>query len=124
MHAWGLYPWFPELGLELIHPDDLSIVQAFSPHCVVCEVVGEEDFYLVIRYDSHQIRVKPELFEPIPAPVFRFGQRVRTKPPRTLRCGVVCSIGWHYAKHQPYYLLQVHGKVLSGRYWTEELEAA
>ena len=123
MNKWGLYPWFRESGLDLIHPADLAIVQAHSPYGVVCEAVGEEGQYLVVRYGEHQIRCKPQLFQSVPPPVFRVGQWVKTKAPRTGRTGVVYQIGWHFKRNEPSYFLAIENKPLKGRYWADELEA-
>jgi len=123
MDTWGLYPWFRESGIDLIHPDDLAIVQAHSPYCMVCEVVGMDGPYLVMRFDAHQFRGKPELFRAVCPPAFRVGQRVKTKAPRTLKRGAIRGIGWHYRRNEPAFFLEVNGKALSGRYWADELEA-
>ncbi len=122
MNRWGLYPWFRESGPDLIHPDDLAIVHAHSPYCVVCEVVGEEGQYLILRYYEHQVRCKPQLFQSVPRPAFRVGQLVRTKAPRTERTGVVRGIGWHYKRNEPAFFLAIESKPLKSRYWADELE--
>jgi hypothetical protein len=122
MCAWGLYPWFRERGLDLIHPDDLPIVLTHTPYCMVCEVAAEEGAYMVLRFASHQFRAKPDLFEPVAAPAFRVGERVNAKSPRTPKTGIVRSIGWHYKRSQAAYYLAVNGKALAARYWADELE--
>jgi len=122
-NTWGLYPWFPESGLDLIHPEDLATVQTHSPYCVVCEVFGKEGQYLVLRYGQHRFRGKPQLFRSVPPPAFLVGQRVRTRAPRTVRTGVVCGIGWHYKRNEPSFFLDIDGKPLKSRYWAAELEA-
>lgn len=72
MKNWGLYPWFPELGHDLIHPDDLATAQAHSPYCAVCCAIAQEGQYLVIQYNGHQFRAKPDLFTPLEEPAFCF----------------------------------------------------
>lgn len=124
MNTWGLYPWFRESGVDLIHPDDLATVQANSPYCVVCEVVGEEGEYLVLNYGGRRFRGKPELFRSVPPPAFHVGQLVRTKTPRTRRTGLVRVIRWHYKRNEPSFFLEVDGKPLKSRYWSAELELA
>lgn len=121
--GWGLYPWFRESGVDLVHPEDLATVQAHSPYCLVCEVVGQDGEYLVLRYGAHQFRGKPRLFDPVPPPAFRVGQWVRTVAPRTIKVGVVRAIGWHYRRNEPSYFLYVDGVPLKSRYWATELYA-
>jgi hypothetical protein len=123
INTWGLYPWFREWGLDLIHPDDLATVEAHSPYGVVCEIIGSDGPFLVIRSSSHQFRGKPVLFQPVPPPAFHVRQRVKTQAPRTPRIGFIRVIGWHYKRNEPYYLLEVNGKASSRRYRAEELEA-
>ena len=119
----GLYPWFRERGLDFIHPDDLETIQSHSPYCVVCDVIGKDGPYLVIRFGPHQFRGKPELFQPVSPPAFRIGQCVTTKAPRTARIGVIRGISWHYCTNAPLFTLAVNGKALKSRYWAAELEA-
>lgn len=123
MKTWGLYPWFHESGVDLIHPDDLGIVQAHSPYCTVCEVVGREGNYLVLRYGEHQVRCLPKLFQSVPPPPFRVGQWVKTKAPRTERTGVVRRIGWHFKRNEPSFFLAIDGKLFKTMYWADELKA-
>ena len=123
MNTWGLYHWFRERSLDLIHPDDWSLVQAHSPQGVVCEVIGKEGQYLTICLGRHHFRGKPELFQPVSAPLFRVGQPVWTKPPRTSQIGIVRRVIWHFKMNEPLFFLEVNGKGLKSRYRADELEA-
>jgi hypothetical protein len=123
MSTWGLYPWSRENGTDLIHPDDLALVLTQCLFGNVCEVLGEEGPYLVLRFSSFQFRGRPVLFRPVPPPVFRPGQEVMTKAPRTLRKGVIRDIVWHFKRNEPVYLLAISGRGLNRRYFAWELEA-
>lgn len=117
--AWGLYPWFPELGTDLIHPDDLDVVRAYSPYGHVCELIGNDGEYLTLRFMVLQFRCKPDLFRSVPAPAFRVGQLVRTNPPRSPRTGLVVAILWHHKRNEPFFILDSRPR----RYGTAELSA-
>jgi Family of unknown function (DUF6960) len=121
--AWGLYPWFPEHGFDLIHPDDREAVKASFPYGKVWHVIGGDGDYLLLAASTWQFRAKPALFESVSPPKFPYGARVRTRPPRTVRECVVVGIGWHNKRQESYYLLEENGKRLSRRYWAAELEA-
>ncbi len=30
--SWGIYPWFPELGDDLVAPDSLDVVKSIRPY--------------------------------------------------------------------------------------------
>jgi hypothetical protein len=124
MATWGLYPWFRESGLDLIHPEDLPTVLDHSPYCKLCEVIGADGQYLMIRYGSHQFRGRAEFFTTVTSPAYCIGQSVTTKAPRTLRAGVISDVGWHYQQNAPFYFLDVDGDAISSRYWQDELELA
>jgi hypothetical protein len=117
---WGLYPWWPEHGLEFIHSDDRA--QPLRPCGVVWQVVGEDAEYLVFQAGDVCFRAKPVLFQPIARPRFGYGELVRTRPPRTIRECTVVGIYWHGKREEPVYYLQQNGKRLSRRYWADELE--
>src|SRR5262249_5919736 len=42
----GVYPWFPEHGTHVVHPDDLETFTKLVPAGKVFTVVGEGDGYL------------------------------------------------------------------------------
>src|SRR5205085_1182469 len=113
--------WTRESGSELIHPDDLAVVLAHYPLGHVCEVVGREGEYLLMRYAEYQFRGKPDLFESLPPPAFRLGEAVATRTPRTRRSGLVRDIGWHFNCQEYIFTLIIDGKRFKSRYRAEEL---
>lgn len=121
MDTWGLYPWFEEQGEDCIHADDRAAFRALGAYgkVFVCEAANE---YLVLRYGDHSYRVRPSLFQPVLAPAFGFGDRVRTVEKG--REGTVQDIQWHHARREPMFFLRVDGKRLGRRYWTTDLQPA
>lgn len=73
---WGIYPWFREHGVDLIHPDDLEAFTQEASNCKVFECVDDSD-YLTLRYNGNYYRVKDRLFKPVPNPEYAFGETVR-----------------------------------------------
>ncbi|MFO0260520.1 MAG: DUF6960 family protein, partial [Planctomycetota bacterium] len=59
---WGLYPWFPEHGESMIHPDDVAAVKDLTPNGKVFQVIEEDGTYLVLSYGEVRFRAKPDLF--------------------------------------------------------------
>lgn len=114
---WGLYPWFTEHSTELIHPEDLDSLQAFSPYGKVFEVIGRDEDYIFISYGGQTFRVKPTLFQPVPRPAKRIGDVVRVQLKGKTELGIVVEVQWHHQKSEPFYIIEIEGKLSSKRYW-------
>lgn len=118
--AWALYPWFPEAGIELVHPEDLEAIKALSPYGKVFRVSPCDSGFVRISYGDQAVRVSPSLLTNIPAPKFDIGDavRVRNKDGEA----VVRGIEWHHRDERAFYLLTRNGKADSKRYWETDLE--
>ncbi len=116
---WGLYPWFVEHGYDWVHPDDLPAFRALSPYGRVFQRVGEADGYWVLAYGAARFRVQPGLFRPVPAPSWPLGTPVEVKS--RSKCGTIRDIFWHFQRNEPLYFLEVAGKKLKTRYFSQDL---
>jgi hypothetical protein len=93
---WGIYPWFPERGIERIHPDSQSRVLEESPFGAVFKLLDvAEGRWVQIEGARGRLKVDPALFLAVPWPKFDFGEEVRTRPPSSPRQGRVADIRWH-----------------------------
>jgi hypothetical protein len=104
--GWGVYG-FADLGPDLFHPEDQHQKDTMIRHGDVCECIGEEGEYTILRFgDLLRVRVRSRLlgFHPIEPPAFDYGDRLRVKPPRTLRVGQVRRIIWHAKKREPVFI--------------------
>ena len=117
---WGVYPWFPEHGEAMIHPEDVPAVVGIRPNGKLFEVIGEEGDYLVLSYGECTFRVKPDLFRTVDSPLKRIGDAVEVDSGGERRAGIVAEIQWHHQKNEPFYLLTMDGKRLSRRYWSSD----
>lgn len=116
----ALYPWFPERGEELIHPDDLSAIVKLMPYGKVFKFCGNVNDFAVIEYGAQSFRVKPDLLRFIPNPRFEPGQEVTRNPDGgTMK---VMDIFWHHEKDAPFYLVSVGAKRISRRFMESELK--
>jgi hypothetical protein len=120
---WGIFPWSKEDGLQHLHPDHHPTTDLSPFYCRVFKVSEFDQNYLELEGASGRFRVKPDLIQPIDWPRFAFGEEVRTLPPATLRQGRIREIMWHYKERREFYLIEVHGKNVSKRYWAEDLGA-
>lgn len=125
--TWGLYPWFPEHGTGLIHPEDadqLALLGPGWPYGKVFHCCGRtDDHYLTLCYGQVRLRMKPALYTVVPAPAFQVGQRVRLRDGSD-RQGIVRDITWHVKKNAPLYFVWVEGKRYSRRLWNDDLAPA
>ena len=121
---WGLYQWFGESGVDLVHPDDLEAFCRFLPNGKVFHCVGRYGEYLVMAYDDLRFRVKPSLFKPVPTPARQFGGTVGVKSKGEYFLGVIGDVIWHFQKAEPYYHVFVDGKKLKKQYWQTDFETS
>jgi len=58
---WGIYPWFEERGIDLIHPDSQSKVMEESPYGKVFKLLDTDDGeWVQIEGASGRLRVAPK----------------------------------------------------------------
>lgn len=117
----GIYSWFEEHGADLVHPADLEAWRALRPSGKVFRREGPGGEYIVLRYGEANFRVRPELFEPIDAPVVAMGRSVALK---TGEDAAVLNIGYHHKRNEPMYQLTVAGRKKSKRYWNGDFDDA
>jgi hypothetical protein len=118
----GIYPWFPEHGISLVHPDDLSSFSAIRPSGKVFEFVGDDQGYIVLKYGNENFRVKPDLYKPVTGVDFYIGDSVCVTSKVPEKYGVIVAVEWHFKGQKPIYYLQFDGKRSSRRYSKEELQ--
>lgn len=121
---WGIYPWFPERGIERIHPDSRSSVLEESLYGKVFKLLDTDDgAWVQIEGATGRYKVNPDLYLTVPWPKFDFGQKVRTLAPRSPREGRIANIRWNDKEKRVFYLMECDGMQLSGSYWDDELES-
>ena len=117
--SWGLCQWWGEDN-RLIHPDDYDRLQQLVTPGKVCQCVGEDAGYLVLRYKSGRYRVNPSLFQSVPAPAKSFGESVSLKKGGQIISARICDIYWHFKRDQAYFFVCVNDKRLKKRYWRDD----
>ncbi|MDB5263614.1 MAG: hypothetical protein JWQ14_2897 [Adhaeribacter sp.] len=120
----GLYPWFPGHGYSYIHPSNRRDFEAINPHDKVFEKIDENERWILLQYGHKQFKVEPELFSPIPALPFSYGDRVEevNRTPGELRQrGEIFNILWHIAEDQPYFQIRQGKQELARRFRADEL---
>jgi hypothetical protein len=117
--TWGIYPWFMEHGIEMIHPEDAdNFKRETASNCKVFECISESTEYITLKYNDKQFRLRSDLFKTLPAPKFNFGQSVKTKV-NDIEV-IITDILWHYDKEEYYYFVSAAGKKKSKRYYEHE----
>src|SRR5215471_20310972 len=94
-NTWGLYSWFPDGDVTLIHPDDIEKAKEFPPLGVVFHCIGYDDGYLMLKFGNHEYRVRPSLYRTVPAPEFNVGDKVKVKSKEN-EIGIIFGISWHF----------------------------
>jgi hypothetical protein len=118
--CYGCLDWGP----RLFHPDDAGLKDRMLAAGCVCEVIGEDGEFWVLRFGSLRVRLRKELVggAVVPRPAFDRGDRVQVRPPRTERVGVVRAVGWHDGQQRHLFWIAEAGRQVKSRYLAEELE--
>ena len=117
--SYGCLDWGP----ALFHPDDTCLKEQMLAAGSVCQVAGEERDFWVLRFGPICVRLRKELVggAVVPPPPLVWGDRVRVKPPRTERSGVIRCIGWHFGRRQHLFWIEEDGRPVKARYFAAEL---
>lgn len=117
--SWGIYPWFPELGDDLVAPDSLDVVRSIRPYGKLFNCSGLSNGYLALRYRDQEFFVRPDLYIAVQCPRFCFLDEARVAG--TGKVGVIVDIEWHYKRAEPIFYLEFSGKRSSKQYFQSEL---
>ena len=114
---WGVYPWFIEHGVDLIHPDDIEAFRREANNSKVFECIEDGDF-LTLKYNTNCYRVSNRLFKPVPNPQYVFEQVVIIR--ENGEEATITDIMWHYGKKEHYYMVSINNKKRAKRYLASE----
>lgn len=117
---WGLFPWFEEHGVEIVHPDDLDRIRLLVPYGKVFQCTESDGQWTTLRYGLDTFRVKSNIITSVPEPAKKIGDEVLIRQAEKVLSGVVCDVLWHFQKSQPYFHVSVAGGKLKKRYWLED----
>jgi hypothetical protein len=123
-NEYGLYPWFPAHGYAYVHPAYRRDFESLEPHGKVFEKLEESEDWLLIRYQSEQFKVKPELFSSIQALPFTFGDQVRPRgaaPTFAAPPAEITDIIWDPKTDQPFFQIRQGRKKLDQFFTADEL---
>ncbi|MDH3976666.1 MAG: hypothetical protein OEV42_20575 [Deltaproteobacteria bacterium] len=117
---WGLYLWFDEHGVGLIHPEDIEKFRKLVPNGKVFECVDDDGQYITLKYADMRYRVLRNIFKPVKEPVRKIGEQVKLRESSTV--ATIVDIEWHFKKNTHIYFIEIEGKRKSKRYWIEDFE--
>ena len=137
MPIYGLYPWTPAYGYRYVHPASRLIFEDVEPLDKVFERLGDAPSdaggeWLLLRYDDHTFKVRPDLFSEFHGPSrrlpFGFGDLVHEAPTaadpgQPARRGTIGGIFWDAAADRPVYTLWLGKRRHDRRYAAAELVA-
>ena len=72
----GVYLVWPQDGVEWIHPDDMSLVEAWIPSTRVFRRHGFDGEYYRLQYGEQRVRVKPSMWRRVDDEGFSVGDHV------------------------------------------------
>ena len=120
--SWGVYPWFPELGDDLVAPGSLGVAKSIRMYGKLFNCSGFSNGYLILRYRDQEIFVRPDLYVAVQCPSFGFLDEAKVVG--TGKVGVIIDIEWHHKRAEPIFYLEFSGKRSSKQYSTSELVPA
>ncbi|MCP4746060.1 MAG: hypothetical protein GY874_07945 [Desulfobacteraceae bacterium] len=117
---WGLYQWFDERGIELIHPEDVDDFKALMPNGKVFECIKDDGRYIFLKYADKTYRVIRDIFKPVKKPEKIIGEAAILKG--SPEKAIIVDITWHFQRKAHMYFIAINGKRKSNRYWIEDFE--
>lgn len=119
INSWGVYSWFIEHGEDLIEPRDREKFKKLNPYGKLFECIGEEENYILLRYNKEVYRVNPILYKKVNNPKFQIGNKVRLVNKVDV-VGEIVDINWHFKENEPLYFISINSKRKSKRYMDED----
>lgn len=121
--TWGVFPWNPEHGPQHICAEDLPLANQYLPSICVFECAGKDGDYLKLKYKTLMLRVKPDLFQEVSAPVVGIGAKVKVLTGSSQgKEAVVENLTWHFKNKAIMYALKIGGKLSSRQYTADNIE--
>lgn len=121
---YGYYPWWPQDGDDWIHPDDAELARQLIPSMRVFRRDGEQGPYVVLQYDSIQLRVRRTLWQEVAWEGFGLGDWVEVLPRghrNTPRTGTIREMLWDPHNHRLNYQILENTQPVANLYTAEDL---
>ena len=110
------------------HPEDARLIQQLCPHHLTAECVAVDGKYFVLRYQNHDLRIRPFSIRIMPhAPKYPHGTHVRTivgPDVKTLLESTIRQIVWHVKNGEYTYCIDGDQRRRKRIYFEHQLEGA
>ena len=114
----GVVQWTSETDERLAAPGEKSRLLEHRVNGRVALLVGADGSFQRVRIGDQEFRISAEKIAPAEGTKYAVGDELILdgKPTK------VKEVVWHYAKNQPFYLLDIDGKKSSKRYFNDDLK--
>ena len=110
------------------HPEDARLIQQLCPHHLTAECVAVDGKYFVLRYQNHDLRIRPFSIRIMPhAPKYPHGTHVRTivgPDVKTRLESTIRQIVWHVKNGEYTYCIDGDQRRRKRIYFEHQLEGA
>ena len=122
---YGVYLWWPEKGLDWVHPADAELATTMIPgKRVFCRQDGQAP-YSLLRYGQQPIRVKPTMWYEVESDGYDLGDLVEVKSKMgelKPRVATIADMLWNRHKRKIDYFLHSAGRRLIRSYRGDDLQ--
>lgn len=123
--CYGAYLWWPEEGLDWVHPEDVGLATILIPsNRVFCRQDSEAP-YSLLQYGEQKIRVKPTLWFEVESEGYDLDDLVEIKSKMGKLKPMVATIAdifWNRHDRKIDYFLNSAGRRLDRAYRSEDLQ--
>jgi len=122
---YGHFPWWPEDGIDWIHPEDVSLARTLIPSQRVFRRDGMGGGYLELRYVDICVRVRRTLWQEVKPEGFEIGDVVEVRSrgmanePRT---GTIAEMLWNEHEGELRYQVSDRGKLIETLFSCDDLK--
>lgn len=113
----GVVRWASETDEQLAaHTETRRLGHSINGRVIVLVRADGPD--QLIRIGDHEFKISSEKIVPVEGEIYAVGDEVLVDG----RQAKIRDAIWHYAKNQPFYLLDIDGKKSSKRYFNDDLK--
>ena len=123
----GIFPWWPEDGIDWIHPDDVATARQLVPSTRVLRRERRSGRFAHLFYGETRVRVRPTLWHLVRSEGLEVGDwiEIRSHMGRNLPgLGVIREVRYDRHTSQLYYRIARHGMLLPKHFAAEDLRPA
>lgn len=123
----GIYPWWPQDGVQWIHPDDVQLAEQLIPGNRIFQREYLNETYSRLHYGDVSIRVKPTMWLEVSTDGYLIGDRVEIRSQmgkQTPGIATISEMLWNRRSGEVEYVLTANDQPLPHTFHVDDFQPA